>query len=115
MHWVVSKNIIFDAIKFSYYYHHHIINNLQYHGIVSMAVEEDSADSRTDRKAQVQVTSWGQQRSPAVRTKLQQTSSHANTRVPQSFVTQVRVLSIRYQITWRNLLQINLHIWLSLS
>lgn len=56
-----------------------------------MAVEEDKADSRTDRKAQVQVTSWGQQRSPAVSTKLQQTASHANSRVSQPFVTQVRV------------------------
>ncbi|ROL41249.1 FRAS1-related extracellular matrix protein 1 [Anabarilius grahami] len=62
--------------------------SIQYHGIVSMAVEEDKADSRTDRKAQVQVTSWGQQRSPAVRTKLQQTASHANGRVSQPFVTQ---------------------------
>ncbi|KAK7175846.1 hypothetical protein R3I93_000187 [Phoxinus phoxinus] len=43
----------------------------KYHGMVSMAVE-DNADSRTDRKAQVQVTSWGQQRAPALRTKLQQ-------------------------------------------
>ncbi|XDV17566.1 hypothetical protein PO909_023405 [Leuciscus waleckii] len=45
----------------------------RYHGMVSMAVEEDNADSRTDRKAQVQVTSWGQQRAPSLRTKLQQT------------------------------------------
>ncbi|XP_077057949.1 FRAS1-related extracellular matrix protein 1a isoform X2 [Siphateles boraxobius] len=44
----------------------------KYHGIVSMAVE-DNADSRTDRKAQVQVTSWGQHHAPALRTKLLQT------------------------------------------
>ncbi|XP_056096314.1 FRAS1-related extracellular matrix protein 1a isoform X1 [Rhinichthys klamathensis goyatoka] len=44
----------------------------KYHGMVSMAVE-DNADSRTDRKAQVQVTSWGQHHAPALRTKLQQT------------------------------------------
>ncbi|XP_067274903.1 FRAS1-related extracellular matrix protein 1a isoform X2 [Pseudorasbora parva] len=55
----------------------------KYHGIVSMAVEEDNADSRTDRTAQVQVTSWGQQRSPALRTKLQQTA-----RVLQPSVTR---------------------------
>ncbi|XP_067257479.1 FRAS1-related extracellular matrix protein 1a isoform X2 [Chanodichthys erythropterus] len=63
-------------------------NGKVYHGIVSMAVEEDKADSRTDRMAQVQVTSWGQQSSPAVRTKLQQTASHANSRVSQPFLTQ---------------------------
>ncbi|RXN31842.1 FRAS1-related extracellular matrix 1 [Labeo rohita] len=60
----------------------------KYHGIMSMAVEEDSADSRSDRKAQVQVTSWGQQRSPHERTKPQQTVPHTNTRLLQHLVTQ---------------------------
>uniref|UniRef100_A0A8C1Q2N5 FRAS1-related extracellular matrix protein 1 n=1 Tax=Cyprinus carpio TaxID=7962 RepID=A0A8C1Q2N5_CYPCA len=56
----------------------------KYHGIMSMAVEEDSADSGSDRKAQV--TSWGQQRPPHDRT-----VPHTNTRAAaQRVVTQVR-------------------------
>uniref|UniRef100_A0A672MFC2 FRAS1-related extracellular matrix protein 1 n=1 Tax=Sinocyclocheilus grahami TaxID=75366 RepID=A0A672MFC2_SINGR len=49
----------------------------KYHGIISMAVEEDSVAS--DRKAQVQVTSRGQQRPPHDRT-----VPHTNTRAPSS-------------------------------
>uniref|UniRef100_A0A8C2KCV2 FRAS1-related extracellular matrix protein 1 n=1 Tax=Cyprinus carpio TaxID=7962 RepID=A0A8C2KCV2_CYPCA len=49
------------------------------------------AGSRTDRKAQVQVTSWGQQRSPHDRTKPHQTAPHTNTRAFPRVVTRVRV------------------------
>ncbi|XP_059394648.1 FRAS1-related extracellular matrix protein 1a [Carassius carassius] len=54
----------------------------RYHGMVSMAVEEDRADSGSDRKTQV--TSWGQQRPPHDRT-----VPHTNTRAAaQRVVTQ---------------------------
>lgn len=56
-----------------------------------MAVEEDSADSGSDRKARVQVTSWGQQHPPHDRTKPQHTVPHTNTRAAQRLATQVRV------------------------
>lgn len=56
----------------------------RYHGITSMAVEEDSADSGSDRKARVQVTSWGQHD----RTKPQHTVPHTNTRAAQRLATQ---------------------------
>ncbi|XP_058637530.1 FRAS1-related extracellular matrix protein 1a [Onychostoma macrolepis] len=60
----------------------------KYHGIMSMAVEEDSADSGSDRKARVQVTSWGQQHPPHDRTKPQHTVPHTNTRAAQRVATQ---------------------------
>lgn len=68
--------------------------------MVSMAVE-DNADSRTDRKAQVRVTSRGQHHAPALRTKLQQTPSG----------TQVRVLWVCLEIIRVIFLQINLRVW----
>ncbi|XP_051505500.1 FRAS1-related extracellular matrix protein 1-like isoform X1 [Myxocyprinus asiaticus] len=52
----------------------------KYHGLISMAVEDDNTDSRTGRQAQVHVTSRGQQRSLPVRETNQGTSLNTNTR-----------------------------------
>ncbi|XP_056318384.1 FRAS1-related extracellular matrix protein 1a [Danio aesculapii] len=60
----------------------------KYHGLVSMAVEEDESASRTDRRAEAQVSSRGQQRLLSVQTKPQQTSTHISSRLLQRTHTQ---------------------------
>ncbi|XP_056605468.1 FRAS1-related extracellular matrix protein 1a [Triplophysa dalaica] len=60
----------------------------KYHGIMSLAVEEDNIASLTGRKAQVKVTSRGQQRSVPVREAKLQTAAHTNTQDLQHFKTQ---------------------------
>ncbi|XP_030635867.1 FRAS1-related extracellular matrix protein 1a isoform X3 [Chanos chanos] len=62
-----------------------------YNGIMSMAVEDDSASSRVGRKAKVQVTSRGQQRSSSA--KLERLPTGQSTKTQRDPATQVKPVS----------------------
>ncbi|KAI4900130.1 hypothetical protein NFI96_005432 [Prochilodus magdalenae] len=80
-----------------------------YHGIMSLAVEDDTASVNTGRKAQVQVTSRGQQRSLPVKITYYVTSADRNQRLPIKYdkITASRPVSKPCTPELRGLLHYN--------